>query len=307
MAWLVGAAGLIAISGCKEDPPPPPIGPTTSTTAAAAPSSSLSARDNLRKDRGRKGPPGTAALLQRALQSLDLDDAQKAALETVIKARGDDEQFKKARLELNQTLAAGARAGKLDDGVVLPKATAVKAATEAKRKRMVDAINALHQALTPKQRNALATLLGKGDNATWFDEGAESTMALSRSGSRAQMTTMLRGIQLTPEQRETMKKEMSDDEPEPTEDARRKLIETVATQRKAMLESFNSDSFDASTMGLTQEVEEVLGKGIDRQVKAVRVLITLLDGTQRETLAKNLETERPRSRGERRPLHRMGH
>jgi malic enzyme len=76
--------------------------------------------------------------------------------------------------------------------------------------------------------------------------------------------------------------------PDPEE--MKKRFEAMQTAAKARLESFASDTFDAKAFLGPPEGSEAAGKKmLEQMAKHLAVIVPMLDATQREALAANLE------------------
>jgi Spy/CpxP family protein refolding chaperone len=103
---------------------------------------------------------------------------------------------------------------------------------------------------------------------------------------------LLRDLELTDKQRDAIKQAMeaqkSATPPDPEE--MKKRFEAMQTAAKARLESFASDTFDAKAFLGPPEGSEAAGKKmLEQMAKHLAVIVPMLDATQREALAANLE------------------
>lgn len=103
---------------------------------------------------------------------------------------------------------------------------------------------------------------------------------------------LLRDLELTDKQRDAIKQALeaqkSATPPDPEE--MKKRFEAMQTASKARLESFASDTFDAKAFLSPPEGSEAAGKKmLEQMAKHLAVIVPILDATQREALAANLE------------------
>ena len=302
---ITAALGLCAVACDQPDPAGTPATSEAPAADTAAEAPEAPARDRDRattgKDerrKGRKGAPG-AMLFKKALKELDLSDEQRATIEG-LKRRKPDEAARAALSELREALAAGARAGELDDALIDSKLATLQAQGVAKRDKMLEDLNTLHATLTAVQRTTLVTSIkekpeGERDRA-WFDrddgdsddDGDAAERPGKRRGELGKLGKLLRGIDLTDEQRTKLK------EVKGHKASREGMKAKRAAKRKrmaAMLEAFSSDTFDANALAGDDDMSDRMHGKMARKVEMVRIAIGILDETQREQLASNLERE----------------
>ena len=120
-------------------------------------------------------------------------------------------------------------------------------------------------------------------------------------GAKGPMMGMLRGIELTAEQRDQMKAAFGAARPErPDPAAMKERFEARGEEMKKLLASFAEDSFDAkAALGAMAPMAEPR-EHVEGMVELVQALVPVLDATQRETLAKNIEA------GPLEPMHGKG-
>lgn len=301
-------AALALVVGCDESPPPPAPPAATSGDAAKPawlPVSSASAqarRDRARRERSARGKGGSTVLIQKALRELELDEQQKKTLQDALAQDRKADGETAARNELNQALAAGARAGALDDELVTGKVAALEAATKAKSSQVAATLNTLHEVLTPPQRKAFLASLDAGGTPMWSDEDAADErdrsrrLRSARGSSRLELARLMRGLSLNEEQRKKMKEAMAEEADATTEKDRGTRLTEIKKTRQAMKAAFASDTFDAAALTSSEESTARRVAGIHREVKAIRVLLPILDDEQREKLASALAGRRGRQR-----------
>ncbi len=318
----VAVLGLV-LGGCGEEEPsgsevkevPAPVAESAQAQTPEAP-----ARERpLREGRGRRGMAGkggkggpTTQLLHLALAELELTDDQQKTLRGLIgSAKADDARA--AHKELRDALAAGVRAGALDDALVETKLKALEELGAAERERMHTALDKLHATLTPAQRVALVESIGdkleerfpepEGDDAD--AERGERTRrgALGRGAPQGNLKALLRDIELSAEQETKLRAALASTA-KPDRDA---MLAKVAKKReklKAMVTAFGTDAFDAKALAV-EDGSTWMAQAMRRQVEMVRVVLGIIDAEQREALAKGLEQD-PRDNKSRRVRGKPG-
>jgi Spy/CpxP family protein refolding chaperone len=257
---------------------------------------------------GRFGAHGGPGLIAVALHELDLSDAQRKTLEDARPERGEkDFGGMKA---FNKALAEGVRAGKLDEAAVKAKLGELDQQASARRASEVKALEVLHTTLTPEQRTALVAKVeehadkrGHGPKFDGKERGARGPSADAPEGERGPrgpekmgrgprgghgpMGFLLHGIELRDEQRTAIEAALAATRPaKPKEEEMAKKHEEMRSRRKAALESFRGDTFNAAA--LLPEKPAGMSPG-DHVVKELQAILPVLDEGQRAELAKRLE------------------
>ncbi len=165
----IGAVLAVAavFAGC-EDRPKESASTSASASASAsdaptpvgshvAPLPSASARAAL----SQAPPRGPGGVLFEAAKSLTLDDAQKTKVNDAMKAlmnvdRATESEAKRAVAALRTALATQLKAGTVDNAKLAPSYDAIEKSLGAAQTKDAEAVNALHAALTPEQRKAVA-------------------------------------------------------------------------------------------------------------------------------------------------------
>ncbi len=118
-----------------------------------------------------------------------------------------------------------------------------------------------------------------------------------RFGKGGPLGHMLDGLSLTDAQRASIDSALAAQRPAaPDHEAMKKKFEAMGVEMRARMESFASDSFDAKAF-LAPPADAPQGRMMNplaRMVNELAVVVPLLDATQRETLAAQLEKGRPR-------------
>lgn len=278
--------------------------------------------------RGGKHGWGHDHLLRAALKELDLSDAQKTAIKGAIdglhEGRGDHPKKDPA---VFTALAEGVRAGSIDKAAIEAKIGKQADGIEEHRARLASALSTLHATLTKEQRRALVDAMAakmeekgarkgnvegqkgdddddhegrgfKGDRGGWGGKGMKG----------GPLGHMLRDLDLTAEQQAQIDKALEANRPSEADRADKKeAFEAMRAERKAKLETFAADSFDAKAF-LAGDARKGMGPQahLDRMVTSLAAIVPVLTPAQRNELADKLEKgpmgkhERGEKRGEKR-------
>lgn len=256
-----------------------------------------------------KGPGDM--LMKKALRDLDLSDEQRAKIEALSDGGQRSDEGRTAHEEFRAALAAGVRAGKLDTALINDKLAALEQLGNAKRDQMFANLNTLHQTLTSDQRATLvASIRDKADK--WqgkhdaHDDGDESAPKRGKADKRGgkfgkfgkdKAMHLMRGLDLSEEQRTAVRDAMQDGKPSREDKGAKR--DKMRQKMTAMMDAFASDSFDAKALAADDDGSNHMRDMLDRKVAMVTKLIGVLDETQRETLATNLEKAKHDKRGKR--------
>jgi len=293
-AWGVLALGLAA-AGCHKSPTTDST-PDDEETATAkgpieAPEDKVSDRAAHPKEqnkasgerhhdkmagRDRSFMGGPEALFRTALDTLDLTDAQRTAIEEAKTSvhqggRGD-------KLQGYGAMSKAVRSGTVDEKALQAEVDKDGAANEG-RARMLAGLQKLHDTLSADQRKAVvADLEQKMDERDAQSNGREA------KSTRGPLDFMLRGLTMTREQRSKIDAALAQaglDHEQPIDKA------AAEAKRKAALEAFAKDKFDGDAVLPNED------KGpqahMSKMIKALAVVVPLLDDKQRADLADRLE------------------
>ncbi len=288
----LSALGLLIIhlSGCGHAAPETADEPTLEAEEASL--EAPATRDREPRGEERRRP---LELVAQALAELDLSDTQRAEVDRLVASveppeGGPPRAFAAA-------LAREVRSGKVVKENLAKELDATVAEASARRSSFTAAFQKLHQLLTPAQRVALATAVQ--EKAGEHRDGHDRTQ--ERGGPKADGTAdkhlrgplghLLRGVELTDAQRDRVRSALSDAGLEKKDRAsKRAAMEDRREEMEAMWEAFQTPTFDASA-ALPERDPRV---NLARLVEVAAAITPVLDATQRETFAKNLETAGPR-------------
>lgn len=314
---VVGALAVFA--GCNNPSVSPESAETASSELAAGPKGERHGK------MGRHGPPGPAFLLGAALHELDLTDAQKATIEAEMKALRDAhaEDREDAHEARQEALAAAVRSGKVDEAALL--AQLKEDAPAPDNARLAKALQTLHDTLTAAQREELVAAIGekmderkdragkpgrghhgddegrgpkgdrgprgergpKGDREAMGERGPKGAHGPGRMGP---LGHMLQGIELSDDQRAKLREGLEKGAPtEADRDAMKAKHEAFRETMDERMKSFVGESFDATAFVAPPKDGMGPEKMAGHMVKALAVVVPILDAAQREALAKNIE------------------
>lgn len=322
-AALTVAVVAVVATGCDDPPPAPALPPVADSgnvlmEPSGQPAAAKSAgkrRPGLR-NKGMRRPPrgGPRVVIRTALKALELSDEQKTELNDLASSFKPDDDAKAADKALLEALAAGMRAGKLDDALVTEKLAAAKKHAGAMRDRSHETLNKLHAMLTPEQRKALVEKMTAGpgaEPASWLAEGdfKAGRMRMNvKSNALGGLNPLMitRGLKLSPEQRKkvralTRNRDRQAKLNKPDQGA----AEARKKQTEEVMAAFATDAFDAKKIaggGIT----EAMSKAMDDKIDLVRALIETLDEAQRKEAADNIERLGDRAKRTRRVRGKAG-
>jgi len=279
---------------------------------ASASEAASETRPNPTNREAKFGPHHGGELLAIALHDLDISPEQRKVIEGALDKLHDGEHG--GMMALGKTLAEGVRAGKIDEAAVKAKEADLEKQAAQKRASIAEAINTLHATLTQKQRDTLVARLeehmsehgpfgkhaGRGPMPPHDAEGSaqkpegpdgekHEAMRHGKHGAMGPMGPMgilLHGIELRDEQRAQIKQALEANHPErPSMEEMQKKHEEMRAERKAMLDAFRAEKFDAAKA----LPENAMKPPFEHLVKALGAIVPVLDADQREELAQRIE------------------
>jgi Spy/CpxP family protein refolding chaperone len=273
-------AGL-ALAGCGASPDP------ESTTASAQEPLNAPAGEGAQgRDPKMHGRGGPMMIFHEALSSLDLTADQKSKIQGALDAvkaehaPGDREGGR----ALFADVSAQVRAGKIDEAAIQAKLDELKADHQGDREGMASALQTLHDTLTKDQRTKLvASMRAKMEEHERAMGDRHEAHGPPPDGAGP---PFLHGLDLKDDQKAKIDKALADagiDKPE----MGKARFDEMRAKMKAGLDAFAADTFDAKA-----EVAKVADGGprdhMGKMVKALAVIVPLLDDAQRQKLADHL-------------------
>jgi Spy/CpxP family protein refolding chaperone len=293
---LVVSALALAMAGCVNDVETP----QSAADEPQAEESPKRAREAEHMRRKHHGP--TAMLVGTALDSLDLTSEQQSALEELLDGMGPSEEGWAAHKELQAALAAGLRAGAIDEELVGEKLAVIQQHMAEANDKTVAALGTLHATLTPEQRSALVAIVHeRGEKMREHMEAKRKAHAEAQAeggdapeGKRGRPRGgagmwIARGLDMTDEQRAALAAALGAegiDKPSREEMAAR--FSEGLDNWEAMLASFATAEFDANAHRHVVTFDH-LEKGLEHYVASVKALAGILDQSQRDELAERIE------------------
>jgi Spy/CpxP family protein refolding chaperone len=300
---MFAALGPTACGSCDDKPAggTPDAGSATLTTDAA-PTASASA--GLGRRGMARGTPGPVGMLAHSARSLELKDEQKAKLDAAEKSlKGDDASPRDEMKTFHTDLAAGVKAGKLDQAKIDANLAALEKAAKDRHDIEAAALNDIYAALEPAQRTEVTRKVRERTEAREKreterrakmaerdkgDGGADGGGRGDRSEFSAQkrVERLTRDLDLDAEQQKKAQALAKDDPKAETPDAAR----AEAKKRgEALLAAFEKDGFDAKKLEALDTKRA--RQGAEHEAKLVGGLLPILKPEQREKLAARIEKQ----------------
>ncbi|HEY3818464.1 MAG TPA: Spy/CpxP family protein refolding chaperone [Polyangiaceae bacterium] len=201
-------------------------------------------------------------LLGAALKLDSLTPAQRSQLEQLAtQRRAAGVPVRQANAQVLTVLAQQVEAAKVDESALAPSLAAERSAAAAEQQVDAAVLAKLHDILTPAQRGQLV-------------DGIEARVSQARADGGKRERTGGGKLGLTDQQKTEIRAnlEASRGQARPTQ---------ARGQRKAALESFRGDSFDASALAK-------VGKRGGREARMTEAMIPVLTPNQRATVAGHL-------------------
>lgn len=234
---------------------------------------------------------GAAGALFRAVDTIELNEEQKATLETIAAdmreadraARDSDAGgARNGMREAHAALVAGVRAGKIEPAKMAPHYAALEKTAKARQDHEADALNRFHAALDAAQRAAVVgTVRAIEEKRASRMKIHERPDAGSPTLAKLRLERYTRELGLDAEQQKKVAAI------HPQEDRAANAREELKKQTEALLAAFEKESFDARKLDLG--APKSARAPIEEQVKLFGLLLPILKPEQRERLAKNLE------------------
>lgn len=248
---------------------------------AAAAADEEQAADELRTHHRHHHHGGLAMFIHMAIDTLGVAPEKKAQLE---KIQGDlfvaMAPARDASRALLQTLADGVAAGNIDKAKVDAAVAKENAAAAQVHTATADALNALHAALSPAERQALVDKV-QAHTAVWKKVNAdEDPSSKDKGGHLAKLTESL---SLTPDEADKISAALKQNAP-PKPD-----MTAIDAHMKAFETAFVADTFDAKTLATANPANGAIAKnGSARMVRFYTIVTPLITPDQRTKLADHL-------------------
>jgi Spy/CpxP family protein refolding chaperone len=274
----------VSVATPPAAPPPaplPPPAPDQSGTWVAAGSDDESI-ESLRYHHRHHHQSGVAAFVGLSLETLDVDEGQRAQIEKLRTTLWTSMQpARDAERNLVKALADGVQAGNVDTTRIDAAVMNVSSASGAANAGAVDAMNQLHAILTPTQRQVLADKVVAHWTIWRKVNHDEAEMSREKGTQLAMLTDEL---QLTPAQVEKIAFKTS--KPMKMEQFDAAEAETHVQE---FADAFAGDKFDAGSMtrgGMANG--HIAAHGARRMVRFYAAVTPVLSPEQRSVLANDL-------------------
>jgi Spy/CpxP family protein refolding chaperone len=225
---------------------------------------------------------GVTLFIAMSLDTLGVSPDQRATVEALrsdLHARM--EQARAAEQSLVATLADGLAAGSIDTAKVDLALARLTAAAGALPDASADALNRLHDVLTPPQRNALVDKV-QAHWAVWQKENAAETGASRPEG---RLATLQEDLELTTAQVDRIRAALADE----TRSVPKLDRAAVATHLRSFSDAFRNERFDARTLTTASSANvQLVGWGGGHVARFVEAVSPVLTQDQRTTLAQEL-------------------
>ena len=292
MRIVIGmVAVLAALAACKDHDEttttstplsasaPVSAAPVASASAPAEqPEEEQDAIDQVRTHHRHHHFAGVAMFVHMAIDSLGVSPDKKAQLE---KIQSDLHTAMKPARDAHQallgTLADGIAAGTIDKAKVTDAENKVNSAAMQVHAASIDALNALHAALSPAERQTLAQKVD-AHFQVWKKVNVDEQAGAHDKGTHLEHLT--EALSLTPDQVDKLSTALNTGAP-PKPD-----IAPAESHVSAFVKAFPGDTFDAKTLTTANAGNGAIAKhGTARMVRFYEVITPLLNADQRTKLA----------------------
>jgi Spy/CpxP family protein refolding chaperone len=273
-AVLLGVGAAVGCGGGSANSPPPATATNAEDDDATA---------GLMEHHRHHHHGGVTLFIAMSLDTLGISPEQRAAVEKVrtdLLARM--EPSRAAEQSLVITLADGVAAGNIDVAKVDAALAQLTAAAAAVHDASADALNQLHEVLTPPQRAALVDKV-QAHWAVWRRANAEESEGAKPEGGR--LATLATDLGLTPDQEDKIRVAVA----EGMRAVPRLDPQEIATHLGAFGDAFRSERFDARTLKTASGANEhLVGWGGAHMAHFVEAVSPLLAPDQRARFADRL-------------------
>ena len=270
---------------------PAPSAAPVAATPAPAPAASPAPAEAEPEHHGHRSGHPMVAMLMSELSEVGIKPEQKSAVDAIdadIEKLGD--ATKEGRMQLNNDLAEGAAAGKLDKAKVDADVKKLEKAADSTAAALQDAVNKLHKTLDPAQRKKLVELMrakGKEHEEHMKAEMAEHGKGEHEKGEHGRMEKMGEELGLTPEQREKLKAKLEAG----MKAEMGKMKEHHAGMEKHMKavgDAFETDKFDAKKVGVGEHAGDMVKMMTSGKIHMVEAVLSVLTPEQRSKFAEHI-------------------
>jgi Spy/CpxP family protein refolding chaperone len=272
---LFGAATTVGCGGSAANTPPP-------ATAATATAADDDAAAGLTEHHRYHHHGGVTLFIAMSLDTLGVSPEQRAAVEKIrtdLHARMEPARI--AEQALVATLADGLEAGNADREKVDAAVARVTAVAAAVHDASADALNELHDALTPPQRAALVEKV-ESHWTVWQKANVEEGGSANRDGHLATLAT---GLGLTPDQVDKIRAGLD----EGMKAVPRMDPQEIPAHLRALSAAFRSEKFDARGLtGASSANAHLVGWGAAHLARFVETVTPVLTPDQRVKFAERL-------------------
>ncbi len=301
--WGLMLAVAVAVAACEQEAAPPPAATATATAAvtaatatatatasaaavdpaaaAAAAAEAESAATNLRRHHRHHHHGGVTMFIHMAVDSLGLPAEKKAQVEKIqADLHAKMAPSREAGRAVLSLLADGVAAGTIDSGKVDAALAKQATASAAVHAATADALNQLHEVLSPAERAALVDKV-KAHVEVWKKVSRDEETGSKEKHTR--LAKLTEDLGLTPDQAEKISAALKKDVPPKPDPA------ALDAHIKAFETAFVADTFDAKTLATANAANAAVSKhGTARTVRFYEIVVPLLTPEQRTKLAEHL-------------------
>lgn len=221
--------------------------------------------------------------LMKLMKKLDLRADQRVAVESLAKdMKRKAKPLRKLRKQAMAQVAAGVRAGKIDQAAVEALIQQAKTQAKALKPDFLTSLNKLHAILDPQQRAQLVQII---------KEKKQKRFHKFRGKHRGKMKKMAKKLNLTEDQKDQIKAAMHTQFSQFKKD--RPAMRGKWKQRRAdavaAAAAFTSDSFDARSLALFKKGPGMVAHKGKRMIALSEAVLPMLTDAQREKLATIIE------------------
>jgi Spy/CpxP family protein refolding chaperone len=227
---------------------------------------------------------GIAMFIAISLESLDATPEQQAKIKQIrTDLHAKMAPARAAEKVLQQAIADGVRAGKVDHDALEPAIAELKKQSEGIHDAIADTLNSLHATLTKEQRAALVEKV-EAHFEVWHHSNAPNADA-KRDAQGGHLAKLSKDLSLTPDQVEKIRASFAEHMQKAPQFDRAKADEHL----KAFGAAFESDTFDAKTLTAGAQVHGMMAMyGSHRQIRFYAAVAPVLTPEQRTKLADEL-------------------